>query len=259
MNSFIPSASVSYPADEHATLKKLEQLFADWFRTAETKKFSRDYSANDIVFDGFYPYYLNQKTKILFVGREARGLSGYNYIEVLLNAYKTKVIDNQHINSSMFHKRMMYIAYGLQNNMPKWGEIPYAETIAEDFGTAKGISFAFMNISKLSNESENWQSDWDLINESFAASQGNGLNLIQAEVAILNPDLIITMGLDEKIHAIGDIEVIAQSGPVNEHWVTVNGKKVLLLDTFHFTALSKSDTADFYEPICRAVQKHSKK
>jgi len=74
-----------YPSQERKLLEKLVVLFTKWqteFRLHEKKSGSiiHGLSADDMTFDGFYPYYLSQDPKILFVGREARDISGMNYI-----------------------------------------------------------------------------------------------------------------------------------------------------------------------------------
>ncbi|MBX3722824.1 MAG: hypothetical protein KF713_13365 [Turneriella sp.] len=254
--NYVPSSEIIYPETEREKLADLSSLFSEWFEFTRSKSFSREYSANDLVFDGFYPFYFDQKVKILFVGRESRGLSGCNYIEALFKAYKNKVIGKQHINSAFLHKRLMYITYGLNRDFADWNDIPFADKIVESFGVKRGISCAFMNISKFSNEGKRWESDWELINASFAASRTEGKNLIQAEVEILSPDVIITMHLGDKIKALGSIELLDSVGSVSAYRVDISGRKRLLLDTFHFSALDKDDRIEFYEPICENIKKY---
>src|ERR1700680_5029648 len=100
---------IKYPEFEMAKLHELDELFQLWYNTTKQNPLPNGYSAEDLVFDGFYPYYTKQNQKILFIAREARGLSGYHYIDVLFSAYKNKNIGSQHINTYLFHKRMFYI------------------------------------------------------------------------------------------------------------------------------------------------------
>ena len=99
-----PSIS-PYPDKEKPKLDLLEKLFREWnehFRNnASTLK---KHVPDDLVFDGFYPYYFSQKMRILFVGREGRYLKGGNYIDCILEAYTDyKMIGSQHLNCNKFH------------------------------------------------------------------------------------------------------------------------------------------------------------
>ena len=256
---YIPSFINEYHIDELVKLNQLETLFKKWFKFAKDFRYVKDYSATDMVFDGFYPYYFKQKTKVLYIGREGRGLTGYNYIDAMYSKYKEQYIGNQHINASFFHKRLFYITYGLNCNFSKWSDIPWASDLTEKFATAEGISFAYMNISKFCNESEDWQSDWELIQSFYDTAINNDINFINKEIEILNPDVIITMNLgSEIIQSFGDIKNLHQSTRVNEYILKLNSKNALVLDTFHFTAPNKDDLNDFYNPILNACKKFFK-
>lgn len=177
-----------YPTNERDLLNRLQALFNDWKSEVGTDVF---------VEDGFYPHYFSQKMKVLFIGRESRGMTGRNYIEVLYDAYKNNNVGGQHINASFFHKRLLYVSYGLNNGMPNWEDIPNANEITNTFAVDNGFSFAFMNLSKLSNDSDDWVADWSLINESCNKSKNGKRNFFMEEVSLLSPDLIITMNLPE--------------------------------------------------------------
>jgi hypothetical protein len=247
--NLIPSDNIEYPVSELDTLQQLSKLFQEWH-------FSIDKDPNELVFDGFYPYYFSQKTRILFIGRESLGLTGFNYIEELCYAYWNKKIGRQHINSNFFHKRMIYIAYGINNNMIPWQEIPMADLIVDNFAKPNGLSFAFMNISKTSNENDDWSADWNLINQSFNSSTKQK-NFIKEQIKILNPNIIISMNLGEKIYSFGDIRELEQRDQISAYELKMDEKEILVLNTFHFTAPKKDDVNDFYEPICEMVKKYS--
>lgn len=253
---FNPSDQIIYPENEKEKLKRLEKLFNEWYNVVLNNPTFRNYTEKDLVFDGFYPYYFSQKIKILFIGRESIGINGENYIENLYHAYKNNYIGSQHINTNAFARRLMYIAYGILNNMPEWSLVPYPNAIAETFATPSGISFAFMNISKFSNSGENWQADWDLIENSYNSAINKGKNLIEQEIEILEPDIIISMNLDDKINSFGTLSIIQETNPmVHEYWInSKNGRKILLLNAFHFTAF-KNDYDTFYQPLCEAALK----
>jgi len=250
--NFLPK--IDYPDNEKPKLASLENLFREWHQHFTSTGLALEkHRADDMVFDGFYPHYFSQKKRILFIGREARGISGDNYIDVLYPVYRGEK-KQWSLNASKFHSRMFYIAYGILNGMPEWKDIPYATKIGDTFGTASGLSFAFMNISKLSNDSERWQSDWGVINAAHSLStQGRSYNL--EEVAILEPDIVITMGLKEKIVSLGKLTPIHASDLARFFWLDSGGHRSLLIDTkFHFSAFTKNDVSDFYTPICDGLR-----
>ncbi len=155
---------------------------------------------------------------------------------------------------------MMYVAYGLNNSFIDFQIIPYADKITELFGTSNGVSFAFMNISKFSNESENTNSDIELIDSSFAASSNKDDNFILKEIEILEPDIVITMNLGtiEKMPAFGKLDELFQSDQVYAFKFNTQSKdNILLLDTFHFSARNKSEEKDYYLPIVEVVKKYA--
>jgi hypothetical protein len=208
-----------------------------------------------MVFDGFYPNYFSQKIRILFIGRESRDISGFNYINLLYRAYReTKSIGDQHLNVNKFHSRMIYIAHGIMNGMPTWSEIPPASKIGDAFDEPNGLSFAFMNISKFSNDSVEWPSDWNVINTAHEHSTKNR-NFNLEEIAILEPHIVITMNLGEKIASLGQLTEIQTSKTINSYWMDSGGHRSLLIDAWHFSAFTKDDILDFYVPICDAIRR----
>ena len=257
---FIPK-NLQYPLSEKEKLGQIETLFKKWYKNFKGKKFVKNYIADDMIFDGFYPYYFSQKRKILFIGRESYWADRSNYISYMFDAYKKNYIGDKHINQYPFHRRMMYIAYGLNNSFVEFQKIPYADEIAESFATPAGVSFAFMNISKFSNESENTNSDLELINSSYLASSTGENNFILEEIDILEPDIVITMNLGEidKMSAFGNPKELLRLNQVYAFQLNTQAKKnILLLDTFHFSAWNKSEEKDIYLPIVKAVKKYSK-
>ncbi len=270
--------NIPYPDNEKPKLVLLDRLFREWHQHFASARSGLDREVADgMVFDGFYPHYFNQKKRILFIGREAREIAGYNYLELLYAAYRSgKKIGSQHLNVNKFHSRMLYVAYGLTNGtpinvdshlenqsgvslgvpsamrFPTWKDIPWASEIGNTFGTASGVSFAFMNISKLSNEGEmSAQADWSTINRVHQLST-EGRNFVKEQIDILEPHIIVTMNLGEKIHALGELTLIRSSPVAQTYWLNVSGNRTLLIDTFHFSAWKKDDERDYYNPICDA-------
>ena len=250
-------ASIPYPENEKSKLELLEKLFREWHQHFATDNSGLEkQAADEMVFDGFYPHYFSQKRRILFIGREALEIACLNYLEVLYSCYrgKDKRIGNQSLNRHKFHARMLHIAYGIVNDKPEWTDIPYASEIGSTFGTASGLSFAFMNLSKLSNESGGWMADWTLINAAYRLST-ESRNFIQEEVAILEPHIVITMCLREKIASLGRLTQIHTSEQANSFWLDNNGHRSLLIDTWHFSAPRKKAVTDYYAPICDAIRR----
>jgi hypothetical protein len=248
-------ANIPYPTNEASKLASLDVLFREWHQHFSCVPFAfQKHNADDMVFDGFYPHYFSQKKRILFIGREARDISGFNYLELLYRAYRvTKLIGVQHLNVSKFHSRMIYIAYGIMNGMPAWQDIPDAKKIGDTFGDLDGLSFAFMNISKFSNDSINWPSDWDVINASHEHST-QARNFNREAVAILEPHIVITMNLGDKIVSLGQLTDIQSTGLVESYWLDSNGHRSLLINTWHFSAPRKKAVTDYYIPICDAIR-----
>lgn len=257
MENFQFTPSIQYPEVERPKVSRLQRLFSDWHQafTNSTESLKK-HVADDMVFDGFYPYYFSQPKRILFVGWESRQIGGFNYLDIIYQAYREgKQIGRRHLDNDNFHSRMLYFAYGILNGMPNWQEIPFASKIGDTFGSPDGISFAFMNISKLSNEAENHQADKSVIDAAFQLST-HPRNYIQEEVSILEPEIVITCNLNDKADALGKCAYIRHFGSENQVaacWLDSGKHRSLLLDTFHFSAWNKKDPTDFYEPICEAI------
>ncbi|WP_350342331.1 hypothetical protein PRVXT_001559 [Proteinivorax tanatarense] len=237
-------------------LTDLERLFRRWYKSALSKSFMYNYNADSLVFDGFYPYYYNQKVKVLFIGRESLGISGQNYITVLYDAYKNNKVGSKTINRSSFHARMFYITYALNNQEYNWSNIPYASELTDSFGTKEGISFSFMNLSKLSNESSGWSADWPLIDNFVSSFKSDEINFFNEQISILKPDLIIAMNLGKSLRALGNLTSIEKGKNVNVHKLKVNDSYIPLLNTFHFSAPAKKDPDDYFKPVIEAYKKY---
>jgi hypothetical protein len=257
---YLPGISYkAYPDNEKPKLALLGNLFREWHQHfASNDSDLEKHVANDMVFDGFYPHYFSQKKRILFIGRETRWNSGKNYIDINYPRYReTKLIGSQPLNTDKFHSRMIYIAYGILYGMPTWQAIPDADKIGDTFGTPSGLSFAFMNISKLSNDTASWQTDAGVFNAAHRLST-EGRNFIQEEVAILEPHIVITMTMKvggDKVASLGKLTPIHASNLAKSYWLDSGGHRSLLIETWHFSAWRKKDIPDYYDPICDAIRR----
>ncbi len=249
-------SKLNYPENEQNRLNELNELFTQWYKTAKNIPNQDSEIADRIVWDGFYPYFDNQKCKILFIGREAYGVEGSNYIDIIHDALKENKVANKHINQFAFYRRMFYLAYGLNNNCCDWEEIPYPTELTKDFATKDGLSYAIMNISKFSNESENWQADKNLINQFVTMFSDDNYNFFKKEIEIINPDIIFTMNLDNYLDVLGHMESIERTPNVNFYKYSLAEKTILLADTYHFSAIKKERTT-FYDDIIAGIKKHS--
>lgn len=252
-----PIPNLKYPKNELALLNRQAALFNDWIASMISNPADfEDYTVNDFVFDGFYPAYLEQKVRVLFIGRESRGLSGCNYIEVLHNCYRHgKRVGEVTLNQHKFHRLMLYLAYSLNNEFCDWESIPYADKIGDTIGEKGGLSFAFMNLSKFSNERAAWQVIPELVNCSVSASRGDR-NFIREQIELLSPHVIISMNLQEHLGLIGERKEIERHEYADAYRLKAGNHSALLIDTFHFAATGKGDRQHYIDPIRELASKH---
>lgn len=259
MNAKTPNlTTLSFPKIEQQQLCDLNKLFKEWYQVAEQTHFESGRGANDIVFDGFYPHYSQQQYKVLFVGRESLGLTGEHYLDTLYECYSNGYIGDKSLNQHQFHALMFYIAYGLNNGLSTWEALPMATEIAESFACDGGTSFAFMNLSKFSNESEDWSSDWSLIDDFTHNFSNPKCNFFNKEIEIINPDIIVTMNLEERLQALGEVQLLEETPNAFYYKLACGGRHILLIDLYHFAAVKKHKET-FYEPVTKGVRKYLNK
>ena len=246
-----------YSQEEKDLLKQLDELFKKW-NEAYRKSCPEIIKENEtIVPDGFYPGYLSCYPKILFLGRESYSLQGYSYIDLFIDNYSAgqyragqddageDIIKS--INQYKFHKMLIKVSHGIINNQT-WDEVPAASEICKEKKIFSKTSFAFMNVSKLSNGDgiETTNTDWDLVNESISFSNG----YILEEIKILNPDLIIAMNLGRGI--LTKIFGECLEYKENNYWEykihLPDKRECLLIDNWHFSS-SKKEKDCIYDPM----------
>ena len=238
-----------YPEDELPLFRDIQNLMNEWKSHSEDSLFTSD---------GFYPYYTHQKTKVLFVGREGIGLADCDYIHALYDGYKQNRIGNKSVNRHVFHRRLLYMLYGIQHNFPEWSDVPTSQDIARDFATPSGVSCAFLNISKTSNEREHWNTDW----QALRVSLETGKTFLKREISLLQPDLIVSsnVGLAPAFDTLPELLSKHPDDLLDVHRCELNGRVVYWLNTFHFSAFSRgrgnpglNDYDSFYHPLKNAV------
>lgn len=256
---------VFYELKEEKDLdKKLEKLFSAWIKElSKALTSSEEDVRNRFVKDGFYPFYLKQSgKKILFIGREALGMewaADVGYTKTLLEGYKSGIVGETSLNKYKFHALMFYITYLIKNYGLKYSEIDYATVLAKDyFAKEDGISFAFMNLSKFSNENKSWQLDKPLF-DSFVDNSGN---FIAEEIELLNPDLIITMNINDKFDKMGCIgDPVSTNDDVYLYeWKKDEKSKnvIPLADMWHFSAPRKASEDDYITPLFDILNSNKK-
>ena len=249
---------LDYPESERKLKFEIEKLNDRWKN--HLVSMTGEKSISEIfVSDGFYPYYTNQKVKVLFIGREALEIAGTNYQEFLYGAYLDNRIGLQTLNQSKFHSTMLYIAYALENKEYNWLNIPYAEETIHEFARENGFSFAFMNLSKFSNESGEWEADVKLINKFIELSLKSKENFFGTEIDLLEPDIIIGMNLGGWAECLGTFSESQGCFGSNDDvqicsLITQTGKEYLYFDTWHFAAPWKSPRRDIFYPLLEALK-----
>ena len=258
------------PEKEIQLHSELCGLSEEWRKSVMQNKSFASFSA-DFNMDGFYPYYTCQECKILFVGREACWLNGGNYIETVCKSIQADNFNGWTVNQYPFHKRQFYIAYGIQKFVrdgvfPKWEDVPWASDMAkrifaksdtesgvgDDFGGLCSISWAFINLSKLSNNSGNWQ-----IGDTYYKFVDDEENqrFTREEIMKLDPDIIIGANVSELADILGYEE--SDKSNKNCHYYLLKDGFPHFLNCWHFSAIKPDKTA-FYNPLAKIVQKHCK-
>lgn len=260
--------SIYFSKDEQRLAAELGALFNEWMALIKTKKaieFADDkkfYPAIDYFnTDGFYPGYLLNKIKVLFIGREGRYEAGKDRIQSDLKIWR----ENPDLClNTPFWRRVFYILYGIRTDGKfSFGDIPPAINILNEMNRTGNYGFAFMNISKYANGSENGGSaDYNLINRFLADSELDKRNFLREEIQILNPDVIIAMNLWngkidqnelDKVFPPEDFSGnLSKQKNISVYNFSLNGKNVKFLDMYHFSS-PKSDREDFYEPAMSAI------
>jgi hypothetical protein len=218
-----------------------------------------EYCTGDAYFcaDGFFPNYYNQKRKVLFIGRETRGMAGddYDYIEEFLGFFKN---DRSHTNF-MRHILQMVQLFKSDRDIA-FEQLLSANEYAKKMVKTGDYGFAVIDISKYSNDAKDGgKADWKLINKFLEDSHLEKRNYFQEELKILDPDYIITGNLlDGKIekkyldlcfNKLMPLRGYPKDSPeATLYEMDLDGKKVKLVDTWAF-ALPGDDEGCFYTPI----------
>lgn len=248
--------------------EQLKSLLSDWKAYVSTKPSiifrddGKEYKTTDYFnCDGFYPGYYMQKKKVLFIARESREASACD--RVVTDIDFLKGFDP---NGSAYWRRLFYIVEGIKNEGTlRFNELPYANEILDRMFEENNFGYAFMNISKYSNDSVTGGSaDFDLINRFLLDCDLDKRNFIREEIKLLDPDVIITANLWGG-HINGELlgKVFPKNDLVYEsskstgdvaavHDFNLDGKHIPLIDLYHFSAPG-SDEKGYYAPVMKGV------
>lgn len=272
----------AYPTDEQNLFfenQKLQDSLISCFKQIETPE-ERKWTES-FVTDGFYPYYTKQKVKVLYIGKESLGIGGCDYIDVLMDSIKKndprgtaerkkdyphdvkKVLTN---DNDPFHSKILYLTYGLNHGCLEYKDMPWASEIGTTgFAVDGGISFAFMNFSKFDNPSESsFRADNQRMNLYCEMSERTGRNWHEAQISLLEPDIIISMNISEWIARVFKKSVWeifdknVKNSNVDIGYLPVKEKKIPIINTWHFSCPGKGFEKCFYEPIVRSCKEFFK-
>lgn len=238
---------------------KLESLFKEWKKDMGFSK-QKKYIWNS---DGIFPGYSNAKFKILFIGRENRTYYEYakdnlekcnnNLVFLKLSEWENEG-NNDHF-ASHYYRRIVEIMRRI-NNQDKGNNYPTANNYLDYLRKEGKLEFAFMEISKYANPSD----DGDRVNKDMVNNFliPKSIENTQREIEIINPDLIITMnlwaenfGIQDKIEKIFGICDPAIGKLVE---ITVGKKSFNLLNMYHFSYTGVSDD-EIFNAVIKAYRK----
>ena len=238
---------IPYPENEQAKSAAINELMEKWGAKIGPERFESD---------GFYPHYFSQHPRVLFIGREGYYMKGRNYIEVFHRVYSNSHFDEgADVSTDAFHRKILRFAYCFKHNFPEWKDVPYPRDMKEKF-TPDGISFAFMNLSKISGD-EYRTTNWNEVRESIDLSG----DFNKQEIALLEPDIIVTMNfmdIDWARKSLFDACELVDNcdRDISVYRAEVNGRKVWVFDTWHFSAHYKREYEEFYVPLRHAYHKY---
>ena len=247
--------------------KALLSLLDSWKKQVASKPeifFPDDefyYSPEDFfVYDGFFPDYFSQKRKVLFIARETRWISKYDF----RNTTKDFFLQNN-VNASGFWRTILRLLYGIQHEGKlSYADIPCADEIAKEMAQSDNFGLAVMQLSKYSNDSEDGATaNRAMMNRFLEDSELEKRNFFQEELALLDPDIIITgnlweCGIKDEYMELCFPEKNFKNWKSYKHGTAeygeydLNGKSVPFINTYHFSA-RKAFKDDFYTPVMKIL------
>lgn len=266
-NDLVDNVSIHFTENEIEKRKIINALMVDWKNEISIKApimFKDDGVEYDTIeyfgSDGFLPNYYNQETKVLFIGREARDNSQNDFVEKLIKEFK----EITYIHKSIFWRRILYILYGIRKKgKVKFENIPNTSEIIKEMVKNNNYGFAFMNISKYSNDRDDGGSaDFKLINRFLVDTCIEKRNFIKEEIELIDPDVIITANLwDGNISTdyldlcFPNKELLSSiNDKANCYGLKIKDKYIKLIDLWHFSKPG-SDKENYFDPVIELLYK----
>lgn len=262
-----------YSSEEADLLHQLDDLFNGW----EKEVIPSEDKKNDYFFiqDGFYPNYLKQRPRILYIGRDAHDLyDDTTYIEKFLPQYLSGRMGDAetNINGVKFHKLLIEVAYGIIHEC-NWNQStdepskPYVPAASEICGVDEKVfdrvSFAFMNLCKWSHD-DKIGADWTAIDEFVEKSVSAQTNYFLDEISLLSPDIIISMNFGPELisrFSSGKFQLVDDKNEnccVYKMELDAIHKPVFLFDTWHFSSF-KSEEKCIFNPLVQQIDAYWRK
>lgn len=237
-------------------------LFDDWEKVIRK---NNPALAGLFTADGFFPGYFSASPKVLFMGRESRFTPTRDRVADDLAWFKSLAKGE---GLGAYWNRIISLVNGIQNfGRLSYSALPAPAIILAEMVKNNSYGFAIMNISKYVNpeEEKSGTSNFNLINQFLADSALDKRNFIQEEIALLEPDIIITANLwDCGIKKTYLNKLFPQSllGPVcfddNKNASLkdfhLNGRTIKLIDVYHFSAAGSTQDK-FYDPVMELLFK----
>ena len=229
---------------------KLLALMGDWEKTASAVRPNMYF-----VYDGFFPGYYSAARKVLFIAREPKDQETQDYIYNGMEFFKKGAV-----KSRAYWKRIVFM-YGIIMNNGVIDESITADEIVKPMIESNNYGFAAINITKYLNDSPNNQNyDPVLMGNFLKDSQLDKRNFIEEEIAILDPDLIISGNiwdcgindyLDKYLGKKTDLNNNVMVGPRTAallYELAMKNKTVKVMDFYHFSARF-ADMDYWYKPL----------
>ena len=257
---------IQYSETEIKKTLELLSLFDDWKALIATKRpivfqdDGKEYPPQDyFAYDGFFPGYFEQETKVLFIGRETRWISGMDFRDTTYSFFK-----NENVNGSPFWCKVLYMLYGIQHKgKVPYSDVPYADEIAKKMVETGNFGFGVMQLSKYSNDSDEGASrNIDMMNRFLEDSELEKRNFFHEELKLLEPDIIITANLFDcgvrneylaRCFSGTFSDELSPCPKTANHWkYDLDGKQVDMINTYHFSSRKPIDEC-FYEPVMKIL------
>ena len=232
------------------------KLLDDWKKVIQKNNLEL---AHLFTLDGAFPGYSIAYPKVLFIGRESRYAETGDRITSDIAWFKKLKPDEGMGNYWNRIITLVYLIQAGQKYSPS--KTPSPRAIIDQMRATGNYGFAIMNISKYLNpeEEKSGTSNFNLINQFLEDSELDKRNFIREEIALLEPDIIITANLwgckIKKKYLDMVFPPLDLGTPLFDKTKNaclqnfrLNGRTIKRIDTYHFSAIG-NDQELFYDPV----------